>query len=191
MKYYKSIERREIYLPSDLTMEFVPFFISTVNEMISIPSKDITLYCSSYGGDLYAAFSIIDYINLIEANVNTICIGASMSAASIILGSGTGKRAMSKNSTLMIHSAVFEEGKTSYEAALAAGPRRFRPILLTSVTTFAGLFPLLIEKSVQAKFLVPMAISLAYGVLFATIITLLLVPTSYLIIYDFQNWLKK
>ena len=84
-----------------------------------------------------------------------------------------------------------EEGKTAYEAALAAGPRRFRPILLTSVTTFAGLFPLLIEKSVQAKFLVPMAISLAYGVLFATIITLLLVPTSYLIIYDFQNWLKK
>ena len=84
-----------------------------------------------------------------------------------------------------------EEGKTAFEAALAAGPRRFRPILLTSVTTFAGLFPLLIEKSVQAKFLVPMAISLAYGVLFATFITLLLVPTSYLIIYDFQNWVKK
>jgi ATP-dependent Clp endopeptidase proteolytic subunit ClpP len=114
MKYYKSIERREIHLPSDLTMEFVPFFISTVNEMISISSKDITIYCSSYGGDLYAAFSIIDYINLIDAKVNTICIGASMSAASIILGSGTGERTMSKNSTLMIHSAVFEEGKTSY-----------------------------------------------------------------------------
>ncbi len=65
MKYYHSIERREIHLPSDLTMEFVPFFISTINEMISISSKDITIYCSSYGGDLYAAFSIIDYINLI------------------------------------------------------------------------------------------------------------------------------
>ena len=84
-----------------------------------------------------------------------------------------------------------EENKTVIEAALAAGPRRFRPILLTSVTTFAGLFPLLIEKSVQAKFLVPMAISLAYGVLFATLITLLLVPTSYVIIHDFQNWIKK
>ena len=114
MKYYKSIERREIHLPSELTMEFVPFFISTINEMISMSSEDITIYCSSYGGDLYAAFSIIDYINLIEAKVNTICIGASMSAASIILGSGTGERTMSKNSTLMIHSAVFEEGKTSY-----------------------------------------------------------------------------
>ena len=84
-----------------------------------------------------------------------------------------------------------EVNKTVIEAALAAGPRRFRPILLTSVTTFAGLFPLLIEKSVQAKFLVPMAISLAYGVLFATLITLLLVPTSYVIIHDFQNWIKK
>ena len=69
MKYYHSIERREIHLPSDLTMEFVPFFISIINEMISISNKDITIYCSSYGGDLYAAFSIIDYITLIEAKV--------------------------------------------------------------------------------------------------------------------------
>ena len=81
-----------------------------------------------------------------------------------------------------------EDGKTSLEAALAAGPRRFRPILLTSITTFVGLFPLLIEKSVQAQFLVPMAISLAYGVLFATLITLILVPTSYLIIDDIKKF---
>ena len=81
-----------------------------------------------------------------------------------------------------------EDGKTSLEAALAAGPRRFRPILLTSITTFVGLFPLLIEKSVQAQFLVPMAISLAYGVLFATLITLILVPTSYLIIDDVKKF---
>ena len=81
-----------------------------------------------------------------------------------------------------------EDGKTSLEAALAAGPRRFRPILLTSITTFVGLFPLLIEKSVQAQFLIPMAISLAYGVLFATLITLILVPTSYLIIEDVKGF---
>ena len=81
-----------------------------------------------------------------------------------------------------------DDGKTSLEAALAAGPRRFRPILLTSITTFVGLFPLLIEKSVQAQFLIPMAISLAYGVLFATLITLILVPTSYLIIEDFKDF---
>ena len=79
-----------------------------------------------------------------------------------------------------------EDGKSNLEAALAAGPRRFRPILLTSVTTFVGLFPLLIEKSVQAKFLVPMAISLAFGVLFATIITLIIVQ-SFLKIAN-PNW---
>ena len=83
-----------------------------------------------------------------------------------------------------------EDDKTVLDAALAAGPRRFSPILLTSVTTFVGLFPLIIEKSVQAKFLVPMAISLAFGVLFATFITLLLVPTSYVIIHDFQQWIR-
>jgi len=81
-----------------------------------------------------------------------------------------------------------EEGKSSLEAALAAGPRRFRPIMLTSITTFVGLFPLLIEKSVQAQFLVPMAISLAFGVLFATLITLILVPTSYLAIEDIKGF---
>ena len=81
-----------------------------------------------------------------------------------------------------------DDGKTSLEAALAAGPRRFRPILLTSITTFVGLFPLLIEKSVQAQFLIPMAISLAYGVLFATLITLILVPTSYIIIEDIKDF---
>ena len=84
-----------------------------------------------------------------------------------------------------------EDGKSILDAALAAGPRRFRPILLTSVTTFVGLFPLLIEKSVQAKFLVPMAISLAFGVLFATLITLLLVPTSYIIIEDIKGYFNK
>ena len=84
-----------------------------------------------------------------------------------------------------------EDGKSNLEAALAAGPRRFRPILLTSVTTFVGLFPLLIEKSVQAKFLVPMAISLAFGVLFATLITLILVPTSYMVIEDIKEYFNR
>ena len=84
-----------------------------------------------------------------------------------------------------------EDGKSIMDSALAAGPRRFRPILLTSVTTFVGLFPLLIEKSVQAKFLVPMAISLAFGVLFATLITLVLVPTSYLVIEDIKDYFKR
>ena len=65
-----------------------------------------------------------------------------------------------------------------------AGVIRFRPILLTSLTTFVGLTPLMLDRSMQAMFLVPMAVSLAFGVLFATFITLILVPTLYLILDD-------
>jgi multidrug efflux pump subunit AcrB len=74
------------------------------------------------------------------------------------------------------------EGNSIKEAVLEAGPRRFRPIFLTSLTTFVGLVPLLLEKSSQAQFMIPMAASLAFGVVFATLITLLLVPVSYLVL---------
>jgi multidrug efflux pump subunit AcrB len=76
---------------------------------------------------------------------------------------------------------------TLTEAVRSAGARRFRPILLTSLTTFAGLSPLLIEKSVQAKFLIPMAVSLGFGVLFATFITLMIVPVVYMILEDIKR----
>lgn len=75
-------------------------------------------------------------------------------------------------------------------AVREAGVSRFRPILLTSLTTFAGLFPLLSEKSVQAKFLVPMAVSLAFGVLFATFITLVLIPVLYVVLEDVRAGLR-
>jgi multidrug efflux pump subunit AcrB len=70
------------------------------------------------------------------------------------------------------------------QAIRVAGPARFRAILLTSLTTFAGLTPLMLETSVQAQMLIPMAISLAFGVIFATAITLMLVPATYLILED-------
>ena len=81
------------------------------------------------------------------------------------------------------------DGKTVHDAIVAAGMRRFRPIMLTSVTTFAGLMPLILEKSLQAKFLIPMATSLGFGVMFATFITLILVPVSYTIQVDFKRYL--
>ena len=65
--------------------------------------------------------------------------------------------------------------------------RRFRPIMLTTLTTFFGLAPMLLERSLQAKFLIPMAISLAFGVMFATLITLFLVPSLYMILEDIKN----
>jgi multidrug efflux pump subunit AcrB len=78
-------------------------------------------------------------------------------------------------------------GKDAMEGIHAAGVRRFRPILLTSVTTFLGLTPMIMETSVQARFLIPMAISLAFGVLFATFVVLLVVPAIYLIVEDFRR----
>jgi multidrug efflux pump subunit AcrB len=65
--------------------------------------------------------------------------------------------------------------------------RRFRPIFLTTLTTFCGLAPMLLERSLQAKFLIPMAVSLAFGIVFATGITLLLVPSLYMILEDVKN----
>ena len=75
-------------------------------------------------------------------------------------------------------------------AVREAGVNRFRPILLTSLTTFVGLVPLMTSKSFDAAFMVPMAVSLAFGVLFATFITLMLVPTAYLILDDFQRTMR-
>jgi len=75
-------------------------------------------------------------------------------------------------------------GATLHEAVVQSGVRRFRPIMLTSVTTFAGLTPLLLEKSLQARFLIPMAISLGFGVMFATMITLMLIPVGYSLMAD-------
>jgi multidrug efflux pump subunit AcrB len=68
-----------------------------------------------------------------------------------------------------------------------AGLARFRPIILTSLTTFAGLTPLLLEKSMQARFLVPMGVSLGFGVVFSTVITLVIVPCVYVILEDVKN----
>jgi multidrug efflux pump subunit AcrB len=73
-------------------------------------------------------------------------------------------------------------GGTLMDAVMIAGASRFRPIMLTSLTTFFGLMPLLFEKSTQAQFLIPMAVSLGFGILFATFITLILVPINYMLV---------
>jgi multidrug efflux pump subunit AcrB len=79
------------------------------------------------------------------------------------------------------------EGMPLMEAVSTAGVARLRPVLLTSLTTFAGLTPLIFEKSTQAQFLIPMAVSLGFGILFATFITLLLVPLNYLVLEDLRR----
>lgn len=75
----------------------------------------------------------------------------------------------------------------AHDAVVAAGIQRFRPIMLTTLTTFGGLAPMIFETSRQARFLIPMAISLGYGLLFATSITLVLVPSLYMIVEDIKE----
>ncbi|GAB3289248.1 efflux RND transporter permease subunit [Parahaliea aestuarii] len=86
-----------------------------------------------------------------------------------------------------INKAV-RDGVAPLQAVMDAGTRRFRAILLTSLTTFFGLAPMLLERSAQAQEIVPMAVSLAFGIVFATVITLLLVPSLYMILDDLAQW---
>jgi multidrug efflux pump subunit AcrB len=98
------------------------------------------------------------------------------------------------NDSLILIVAVNEyraKGHSMREAVMLGGERRFRPILLTSLTTFFGLMPMILETSVQARFLIPMAISLGFGVIFATVLTLLLVPAVYTVVEDFKSWLAR
>ena len=97
------------------------------------------------------------------------------------------------DSLVMVHyiNLKRDEGLSLLDAVRNAGGARFRPILLTSLTTFGGILPTMFEKSTQAQFVIPMGISLAWGVLFATFITLILVPISYLILEDVKSALSR
>ena len=94
------------------------------------------------------------------------------------------------NDSLVLIDAInryVRDGVEMAQAVRKACRRRFRAILLTSLTTFLGLTPLMSETSFQAKFMIPMAVALAFGVAFATLLTLLLVPALYLIIEDLKR----
>jgi multidrug efflux pump subunit AcrB len=93
------------------------------------------------------------------------------------------------DSLIMIDYANRNRGDdTAFDAILEAGVRRFRPIMLTTLTTFGGLIPIIFETSLQAEYIIPMAISLGFGILFATAINLVLVPCIYVILDDVKNF---
>ena len=100
------------------------------------------------------------------------------------------------NDSLVLVSFVNEKrggGRPMLEVVRDAAKSRFRPILLTSLTTAVGIAPLMLEQSVQARFLIPMAVSIAFGVMFSTVITLVIVPSAYLVLEDFERgwrWLR-
>jgi multidrug efflux pump subunit AcrB len=81
-------------------------------------------------------------------------------------------------------------GTATFPAVMEGSKERLRAILLTSATTIAGLAPLMLEQSFQAQFLIPMAISIVFGLAFATVLTLLVVPTCYLVLEDIRLILR-
>ncbi|PIV98159.1 MAG: AcrB/AcrD/AcrF family protein, partial [Deltaproteobacteria bacterium CG17_big_fil_post_rev_8_21_14_2_50_63_7] len=98
------------------------------------------------------------------------------------------------NDSLVLISATNDfraAGMSPYDAIIAGATRRFRPILLTTLTTFFGLVPMIMETSVSARFLIPMALSLGFGVLFSTFVILILVPSVYLIGEDVRALVRR
>ena len=87
--------------------------------------------------------------------------------------------------------AAVKRGTPIMQAVVDAGCKRFRAILLTSLTTFFGLLPMLMEDSLQAQFVIPMAVSLGFGIIFATVITLVLIPCMYIVLEDFHALIGK
>jgi len=79
------------------------------------------------------------------------------------------------------------QGLSIVQAAVDSGCYRFRAIILTSLTTFVGLVPIILERSLQAQIVIPMATSLAFGILFSTVVTLILVPLLYIILDDIKR----
>jgi multidrug efflux pump subunit AcrB len=125
---------------------------------------------------------------LVGAVIGHMVMGYSLSVLSlfgIVALSGV----VVNDSLVLIHFANQRclKGIVPMNAIHDAAILRFRPIMLTTLTTFGGLAPMIFETSRQARFLIPMAISLGYGILFATVITLVIVPSVYLIVEDFRN----
>lgn len=147
--------------------------------LLAIPLK-------SYGQPLMV-MSVIPF-GLIGAVLGHIIMGMDLSILSFM-----GMLALTGvvvNDSLVLVDYVNQQrqrGMSLYDAVASAGVRRFRAVLLTSITTFSGVTPLLLDKTTQAQFLIPMGISLGFGVLFATAITLLLVPSLYLIVEDIKG----
>jgi multidrug efflux pump subunit AcrB len=84
-----------------------------------------------------------------------------------------------------------KEGIKVGDAVVLSGTKRFRAILLKSLTTFFGVLPIYFETSLQAQFVIPMAISIGFGIIFATVITLFLIPALYMMLEDFRGWIKR
>ncbi len=154
----------------------IPLVLLAIYALLAIPFK-------SYSQPLIVMISIP--FGIIGAIVGHLLLGYEMTMMGVI-----GMLALSGvvvNDALVLISFANERRArhaNAHDAVVSAGIQRFRPIILTTLTTFGGLMPMILETSRQAKFMIPMAISLGFGILFATFIALILVPSLYMVIED-------
>ena len=121
---------------------------------------------------------------IVGAVIGHILLGHDLSIVSV-MGMIALSGVVINDALIMIHYANrYRQDLTAFEAITQAGIGRFRPIMLTTMTTFGGLMPLIFEDSLQAQYIIPMAISLGFGIVFATAIIVVLVPSLYLILED-------
>jgi len=110
-------ETNTVYMAYDFDMDNLYTIVTKIDNLLrhqKDPRRALNMIISSYGGDVYTMLGMIDYIRSLPVKVNTHCLGACMSAAAVLLASGTGKRTMTQNSTVMVHEgSAFEAGKTS------------------------------------------------------------------------------
>ncbi|MFA6842848.1 MAG: efflux RND transporter permease subunit, partial [Bacilli bacterium] len=154
----------------------IPLVLFAIYALLAIPFK-------SYAQPLIVMVSIP--FGIIGAIVGHLLLGYEMTMMGVI-----GMLALSgvvvNDALVLIDFANSRRAHhdNAHDAVVSAGIQRFRPILLTTLTTFGGLAPMMLETSRQAKFMIPMAVSLGFGILFATLIALLLVPCLYMVIDD-------
>ncbi|TDJ39100.1 MAG: efflux RND transporter permease subunit, partial [Gammaproteobacteria bacterium] len=175
---------------------------SSMEERMSIMQTGYAFLAALFGIYALMAIPLKSYVQplivmsvipfgIIGAVVGHMFLGITINALSII-GIIALSGVVVNDSLIMVHfvNSAVAEGATPAEAAISSGIVRFRAILLTSLTTFFGLLPIVLETSQEAQMIIPMAVSLAFGIVFSTIITLILVPCLYNIVGDFRKTAK-
>ncbi|MBE9540036.1 MAG: efflux RND transporter permease subunit, partial [Proteobacteria bacterium] len=155
------------------------FVLLMIYAALAIPLK-------SYGQPLLIMSAIP--FGIVGAFLGHFILGKEISILSVI--GMVGLTGIVVNDSLVLVDYInhrIDEGAQWRDAVMQAGVRRFRAVVLTSVTTFMGLLPIQLETSLQAQFVKPMAISVAFGVLFATVVTLFLVPVMFFVANDLKQ----
>ena len=161
-------------------------FLSSVTVALLVMYILLAIPFRSYSQPAIVMFAIP--FGLVGAVIGHLIMGYNMSIISV-MGVIALAGVVVNDSLVMIDyaNARLKEGATPVDAIVQAGVRRFRPILLTTLTTFGGLAPMIFETSRQARFMIPMAVSLGYGILFATAIMLVLIPCLFMINEDLRQ----